>query len=550
MELKIFGGDAPLGPVALSLACVGLAAAFFLQVRFRSDHHHDDPPADKDHDDPNTTRRRGTTPKPIPSAPHPLPVLGHALAYRKDPASFLRSAQQAVGPVFRINLAGRRMIVVGSDRRAHHQVAHSAESVLSARQAVAEIGFEYTLGSRSVFRGTDFHKRCLKNDEMRSCWMNGGVMVARELATALEVELARNKKDAHPEKDGRVHIADLFDFFRRCFMRTTLNGMVGSCILESFEDNGNEFITLMMSFQDQIEDATAKGAVLPRFLAIPLVWQPVARARERLQAAMAERISKAAAVHNDPRAWGPWLRTFESSSQMELDEISELIVGLIFAAHKNPAIGSAQSLCYLLGEGSAEELQLARDEAKALLRLDTEKLTQQDVAPNPKTIPHCVLETARLCAHSIGSVRQATRSMVLETDDGSCYTVEQGETVCVSHLVQTTDPKYWGTDALEYRPKRFTEVVPPGNEARLFTTFSAGVHKCPGEKLALTMMETMLALVLERDPKMEGAMPPLSFERATLAQRAGPVAISIKSNNHGGGVGRIDDDIGVADFVS
>ena len=38
------------------------------------------------------------------------------------------------------------------------QVATAPESVLSARAAVADFGFEYTLGNRNVSMGTDFHK--------------------------------------------------------------------------------------------------------------------------------------------------------------------------------------------------------------------------------------------------------------------------------------------------------------------------------------------------------------------------------------------------------
>ena len=44
---------------------------------------------------------------PPPWAPGTrLPLLGHALAYKRDPPGFLRRARAAVGPVFKINLAG------------------------------------------------------------------------------------------------------------------------------------------------------------------------------------------------------------------------------------------------------------------------------------------------------------------------------------------------------------------------------------------------------------------------------------------------------------
>jgi hypothetical protein len=57
-----------------------------------------------------------------PLAPNSLPFIGHALAYKRDPAAFLTRACEAVGPVFRINLAGRCFVVVGPDRDTMRQV--------------------------------------------------------------------------------------------------------------------------------------------------------------------------------------------------------------------------------------------------------------------------------------------------------------------------------------------------------------------------------------------------------------------------------------------
>jgi hypothetical protein len=92
-----------------------------------------------------------------------VPILGHALAYKDDPAAFLVATCESVGPIFSINLAGKRMIVVGPSINATKQVALAPESQLSARQAVADIGFNETLGPLNVFRGTDMHKRWIKD---------------------------------------------------------------------------------------------------------------------------------------------------------------------------------------------------------------------------------------------------------------------------------------------------------------------------------------------------------------------------------------------------
>ena len=59
----------------------------------------------------------------IPWATGAVPVLGHALAYQQGPADFVAAQCRAVGPVFRVNLAGKRMVVVGASRAAARRVA-------------------------------------------------------------------------------------------------------------------------------------------------------------------------------------------------------------------------------------------------------------------------------------------------------------------------------------------------------------------------------------------------------------------------------------------
>ena len=76
----------------------------------------------------------------IPWAPNHSFLLGHALLYKKDPPGFLVRSQQAVGPLFRINLLGRKMIVVGADTALQTSMARQTESTLSSHQAIAQVG--------------------------------------------------------------------------------------------------------------------------------------------------------------------------------------------------------------------------------------------------------------------------------------------------------------------------------------------------------------------------------------------------------------------------
>ena len=459
-----------------------------------------------------------------PWASGALPLLGHALAYKADPADFLATQCRTVGNIFRINLAGKIMIVIGPDRAVTKRVASASESVLSARQAVLAIGFEETLGALNVLEGTDLHKRAIKALDLEA----EVPVLHAAAACALAAEAARH--------GGRV--PDLFALVRVVALRISVERLIGPGVLRAA---GDAFLDAFMAFQDQLEDATAKAAVLPRWLARPLILRPVERlrrgVRERLAAALDDAYASA-----DDDALGPWAVALRSRSR---DDAAELCIGLLFAAAKNPAIAAAQALVYALQAGG-ETVESARADAAALA-----------ASPTATTLGRCdglrriTLETLRVTAHAIGGVRT-----VLDPDgfdlggDGEGEAplwAAPGETIALAHIAAHRDDALWGDgpaiDGESFRPERREWDRADGDGGGLrgwlrrtpddytFTTFSQGLHRCPGERTALVVVACVLAHLLDGPfrTKLRPPVPAPSFERATLAQRDGPVAAVMDS---------------------
>ena len=446
-------------------------------------------------------RRKKDDDSNIPWATGAIPLLGHALAYKRDPASFITEQRKLVGDVFRLNLAGKRMIVVAGGAENVRTVAFASERRFSARAAVRDVGFGELLGERNIDAGTDFHARVLRR------WRLDDVEIAH-LAQALEAGL-----DA--ELTTGEEVPDLLAVIRGAVLRAVLSRLIGGGILER---GGKELVDAIVQFQDGVEEATAAAAVLPRWLALPLILWPAARRRRRLE----KRI--AAALEGGDGERGPWATAFGERG-LPSSIAAEFAVGLLFAAHKNPAIASFQALLFLherrlpaalhacvnTVDSFQEALVVARDPSASTLR-------------EAQQLCRVALEAIRLTAHTVGAVRLATEDCALP---GS-RVVKKGETVALSHIAFSRDEALWGPDAAEFNTAREAYAGPVAFDARgaaddiSYSAFSQGTHKCPGERVALVIVQTTLALLVARGVRPV-KVPPLCFERATLAQRAAPV---------------------------
>lgn len=465
-------------------------------------------------------------------------MIGHALAYKTNPASFLLRQVHAVGSIFRINLAGRRMVVLcggASDDGEMQQVKVAMtlpERQLSARDAVADIGFEYTLGRANVYEGTDFHKRLIKDHLNKADATIPLLFTALKDAYRLEIDKHIDKDAQGDDDDSKLMVKDLFALVRRCTIRAVVSVFLGSSLLEASDGFLDDFMIL----QDDIEEATAAAAVLPKFMSSPLILRPVEKSRIEFQKDIAQRIVDA--WKKPEKQQGPWLKEFRSQG-VSVDKAAEFVVGLLFAAHKNPAIGSAQSYLYLMLEGTEQERLEVQKESTAFLAKPTSKTLEGKC----NHLRRCCLETLRLTAHALGAVRTAREEislgkcpMAIASNNGDVNSAREvricpGEVIAVSHIAPNLNTSLWGEDAEKYNPNRkeWTNDDEYPSDYK-FSTFSQGLHRCPGQKVALYIMQINLAILAKAySIEFVGKVPSISFERATLAQRDGNVCVRIGS---------------------
>ena len=455
----------------------------------------------------------------IPTAPGAIFLLGHALAYKRDPVGFLkRVLKETDSPLLRINLAGQKLILL--DPVLATQVASKPDAVLSLRQAVQDYGFGHTLGKDNVHQGTEWHKRIIKQQLDFNIW---GASLGPTVAAAIRAEANLITATTGPDENAKiVIIPDLFSFLRRVLQRTVLQSMVGLTL----QQDETALMDEIYALQEQIEDATAATAVLPTWLAHPLMLLPTQQQRLALQAKLVQRLNeenqKNESATNQGGRW--WLHAM---ADLPVEQQAEFIVGLLFAGAKNPALGAAQTLCFLLDHSDGDLLTDVRTEATGWKKFLAKTSWQWSRVQSkcPLTLA-CIQESTRLTALAIGSLRKVLQPVTL-TDpnhDKKTWTLQPGETVALSLIVPNTDEATWSSNAMEFHPRRFLESTVPS-----VWTFSHGTHHCPGERVATILMHTVVTQLLA-DHRIQLAcslLPALSWERATVAQRAGPVPVRL-----------------------
>jgi cytochrome P450 len=408
----------------------------------------------------------------VPQADPSLPLLGNALAFKADSPAFLRDNAARLGPVFELNLAGFRLVLIGDDATLIKQYFRAGEARLSSYQALADVGFADALGHFNVFEAPS---------------------IFRTLLREMPAESFRARFEASIASCVRRSISTTVDWLptvRHWFLVAIVDAMVGDEFLQASAD----FVDRFQRWQDEYEEAVAKCFVAPRF-ARPWIMRPIARGRIALRDTLASFVGARRGATCEPDFLACLISTRSDDSDAKL---ADAMISLLTAAPKNTSIAFANMLMFTHD---------APDEPK--LRLS-----------DPKVLNSCLTATLRLTNLAIGSVRVVVNEpLVLSSASGVEYVLPVGTRVGASHLLRSCP-----------QPVDFATML--RDDAPDSLAFSGGLHLCPGAKLAFEMaaaatrawIAARAAFAANAPPK-----PPLCFQKATLAQRRGPWLVQLVS---------------------
>eukprot|EP00928_Gymnodinium_smaydae_P059378 TRINITY_DN4268_c0_g1_i1.p1 TRINITY_DN4268_c0_g1~~TRINITY_DN4268_c0_g1_i1.p1 ORF type:complete len:1254 (-),score=128.99 TRINITY_DN4268_c0_g1_i1:58-3819(-) len=180
------------------------------------------------------------------------------------------------------------------------------------------------------------------------------------------------------------------------------------------------------------------------------------------------------------------------------EEVRDQLVTLLVAGHKTSSLIVTWCLYHAASQPAVED-KLVR-ELQAVFGNDMERPPEAHELRKLKYMDLVIREALRLSS----PVQTVQRSIVQPVKVGE-YTLlpgghsGRGKSYCAVHLMGISrSERYWGADALQFRPERFE----PENVAKMhpyqFMPFGGGKRLCIGNLFAITQVKTVLSIVLRR----------------------------------------------------
>lgn len=190
-------------------------------------------------------------------------------------------------------------------------------------------------------------------------------------------------------------------------------------------------------------------------------------------------------------------------------ELRDDVITVILAAQETTAMGLTMALDLLARHPEAADRIAA--EANTLPDITDANLDDLKLLPYTDAV---VREALRLYPPLWGVAREAIESFKLGD-----HQVEPGTLLVASAWVIQRDPRWWGADALAFRPERWLEAHERPRLA--WFPFGAGPHTCIGMRLAMTEMVLALATWMRHLQLHPLASPPELTMAVTVRPKHG-----------------------------
>jgi len=416
------------------------------------------------------TTQQSAAKKTPPKMPGGLPLIGHMIAFGKNPFDYMVSLREKLGEIGEFRMFHQEMVLLTGPE--------GNEAFFRAPDAQLDQNEAYKVMTPIFGKGVVFDAPPHIKDQQLKMLMP--VLRDKPMRTYSKV-IVQEVEEAIKDwgESGEV---DLLEFMKQLTIYTSSH-----CLL------GDEFRYELNEEFAELYHALEKGMAPIAFI-FPNLPIPVLRRRDKARVRLQELVTgiiekRAQKTEKSDDAFQMLIDTrYDDGSALSPHEITGMLIGTLFAGHHTTA-----------GTATWIALELARNPEsyeQVLKEFDTLYGENGDVTfESLRTIPvfeRVIKEVLRLHPPLIFLIRKVAKDLPFKD-----YLIKAGKYVCVSPRVSHRIPEIFPNPD-KFDPDRFTEERQEDATPFSWIAFGGGRHKCSGNAFATLQLKAIHAILLRR----------------------------------------------------
>ena len=405
-----------------------------------------------------------------PKMPGALPLLGHMLAFGKNPFDYMMRLRNTLGEIGEFRMFHQKMVLM-TGPEANEAFFRAPDAQLDQSQA-------YKIMTPIFGKGVVFDAPPHKKDQQLKMLMP----VLRDKPMRGYAQVIVGEVEQMIDGWGDTGEIDLLEFMKELTIYTSSHCLLG----DEFRYELNEEFAKI--YHDLEKGVNPLAFVFP-YLPLP-VFRRRDKARVRLQELVTSIIAKRASMPEKSEDAFQLLidASYDDGSRLSAHEITGMLIGTIFAGHHTTAGTAAWTLLELARR--PEQLERVLNELDQHFGADGE-VTFQSLREIP-VLENVIKEVLRLHPPLIFLIRKVMKDFHFKG-----YTVKAGKYVCasprVSHRIADIFP-----DPEKFDPERYSEVRQEDARPFSWIAFGGGKHKCTGNAFAMLQLKAIFSILLRR----------------------------------------------------
>jgi sterol 14-demethylase len=405
-----------------------------------------------------------------PKMPDALPLLGHMLAFGKNPFDYMMRLRNTLGEIGEFRMFHQKMVLM-TGPEANEAFFRAPDAQLDQSQA-------YKIMTPIFGKGVVFDAPPHKKDQQLKMLMP----VLRDKPMRGYAQVIVQEVEQMIAAWGDSGEIDLLEFMKELTIYTSSHCLLGDEFRYELND---EFAKI---YHDLEKGVNPLAFVFP-YLPLP-VFRRRDKARVKLQALVTEIIAKRAQKSDKSEDAFQLLidASYDDGSRLSAHEITGMLIGTIFAGHHTTAGTAAWTLLELAKR--PEHLSRVLKELDQHFGVDGE-VTFQSLREIP-ILENVIKEVLRLHPPLIFLIRKVMKDFHFKG-----YTVKAGKYVCasprVSHRIAEIFP-----EPEKFDPDRYSEGRQEDAQPFSWIAFGGGKHKCTGNAFAMLQLKAIFSILLRR----------------------------------------------------